>query len=511
VRLRTTLNLASFFPIAITALFILYLFAVHSTVVAGGGGPMRGPMIGAVLMAVFSLLIGWLFYRAGRNLVNQVAALELMAERVKRGDLKPTGKMAGARGEVADFAEVFDELVVELCGYVELIGEHERLKQDCEVAHATAEKLRESAVQASGVMELLSRAEQGYIAGLLDEDAFLSSWLPPGTLRAALGVDPEQASAPALPPDILGLFRKLLSGPLPAGAANADDSPPEVVSAREAMEDAVRLCRWKWERGGGTALNVSIEADGARPFEVRINRLSLVQTFAALLMNAADAMPAGGSVAIQFNTDAEGTVNLSITDHGVGMNASVRTRCTKPFFSTKEGRVGMGLTLASRVVARGGGRLGVIGEPGHGTAVHISFPCHSRQGRPGALAPSPRGPLRILVVEDDDVVRDALLAMLHQEHHSVTAVADGAAAVLRLRQQKFDIVMTDRAMPIMSGEELALAVKSRHPATHVVLVTAAGDEMIRRRVQPEGVDAILTKPVLRADLRLAIARAMADR
>jgi CheY-like chemotaxis protein len=136
----------------------------------------------------------------------------------------------------------------------------------------------------------------------------------------------------------------------------------------------------------------------------------------------------------------------------------------------------------------------------------MTFPHRPVQVAGTAAAQGQPGPLKILVVEDDAAVRATLAAMLTKDGHRVTDAEDGAAAVLWLRQERFDVVLTDRAMPIMSGDELAVVVKARYPSTPVVMVTGAGEEMERQHLQPEGVDAILPKPVLRDDLRMALAR-----
>jgi signal transduction histidine kinase/CheY-like chemotaxis protein len=407
-------------------------------------------------------------------------------------------------------------MVVELRGYVELIGAHEKLKQECDAALAAAERLRGAAVQVSGVLELLQRAEQGLITRLLDEEVFLLAWLPRGTLCSVLGLPgstpANTQAAPSIPPDVRDVFRRLLTGrsETPQGeGAGADVRPPGTVSVVEALKDAVLLCRWKWERERPQApVTVSLIEGHSGSLDVLAGRLDLVQAFAAVLMNAAEAMPDGGTVAIEIRADASGTRSISVTDSGLGMSAAVRERCMKPFFSTKEGNLGIGLNLAGRLATRYGGRLGVIGEKEKGTSVYMTFPGPPSPGEDGLHGPPRRGPLKVLLVDDDEATRDALLAMLAKQGHKAIGVEDGAAAILLLRKQRFDVVMTDLAMPIMTGVELASAVKARYPGTPVVLVSGAGEELERRHVLPEGVDVILPKPVLSFDMALALSRAM---
>lgn len=520
MKLRTTLHLASFFPIFLTALFIVHLLTLHLSVATERGQEADLPITGAVTMAIFSLVIAWRFYRAGQNLVTQVTTLEGMANRVKHGDLMSVEQPHGGRGEVAAVAEVFGEMVGELRGYVDLIKAHEKLKQECDAAQATAERLRQSAVQVSGSLELLQRAERGIITHLLDVDVFLSSWLPRYALHRTLGILPDATETDdaidAVPAHVRDVLQRLASAHAPSTPSdnNAEPTPPEPVPVKDLLEDTLLLCRWKWERERETdkRINVVINERQTGPFPVLVNRLGLAQTLTAILMNAADAMPDGGTIEVELSTDAGSDVNVVVTDSGEGMGDAVRTRCMKPFFSTRENRLGIGLTLASRLVLRHGGRLGVIGERDHGAAVHVTLPGPQARRTPRDPIRGPQHkPLTVLLVEDDPTARDTLATILRRDKHIVTAVEDGAAAVLQLRRETFDLVMTDRAMPIMTGEELAAVVKSRHPETPVILVTAAGDEMRRRHLQPEGVDVIVTKPVLRDDIRLAISRAVASR
>ena len=156
MRLRTTLQLASFFPIFLAALFVVYLFTVHVTGVTSGDGGSALPRTSATVMGIFALLAGWGFYRMGHRLVGQIGMMETMAERVRRGDLTAIAQLSGGKEDgVGAVTEVFSELVVELRGYVELIGAHETLKHELEAANVTARRLREAAVPVSGALALL--------------------------------------------------------------------------------------------------------------------------------------------------------------------------------------------------------------------------------------------------------------------------------------------------------------------------------------------------------------------
>lgn len=514
MRLKTILHLASLFPILLSVLFILHIVVLHVSVFVLGQAHDGIPMTGAMAMAILSLAVGWGFYRAGHKLVVQVDTLENMAEQVKSGDLKAAESIPTGKGEVAAVAKVFSQLVVELRGYVDLIGAHKQLKQEYEDALARTEKIRQSAVLTSGALELLNRAERGVISWMIEEDVFLFNWLPYRTLREALEamINPGEREPAESASETQKTLLALVGNSERAQQKREGDSRthlPENLSICDAFDDAVCLCRWKWKsEEDHPEIDIKINKGGKGPFEIHADRLNLVQAIAAVLMNAAEAMPEGGTITSEFTTDEGGTVNLSITDMGRGMSENVRAHCTRPFFSTKEGRLGIGLTFANRFATRCGARLGVISEPGMGASVHMSFPGKHRKVKADASILKSAGPLSILLVEDDEAVRETITSLLSREKHTVTSVKDGAEAVLQLRESSFDVVVTDKAMPIMTGEELALVVKTRYPLTPVILLTASGEEMKRKHIHPEGVDIILSKPVLREDLRIALAHAI---
>jgi CheY-like chemotaxis protein len=118
-------------------------------------------------------------------------------------------------------------------------------------------------------------------------------------------------------------------------------------------------------------------------------------------------------------------------------------------------------------------------------------------------------PRRILVVDDEPFVCDAVKMMLTFDGHHVDTASSGKEALARYDQEKYDLVITDYAMPAMKGDELATAIKSRTPGQPVVLITAYA-EMLKASSNPlEGVDFVISKPFLLENLREAISKATA--
>lgn len=120
--------------------------------------------------------------------------------------------------------------------------------------------------------------------------------------------------------------------------------------------------------------------------------------------------------------------------------------------------------------------------------------------------PNPFPPRRILVVDDEPFVCDAVKMMLRFDGHDVETASSGADALALFDKSKFDLVITDYQMPVMKGDELAAAIKSRLPEQPVVMITAHAEQLQSERNPLTGVDLVISKPFLLENLREAIAR-----
>lgn len=238
-----------------------------------------------------------------------------------------------------------------------------------------------------------------------------------------------------------------------------------------------------------------------------------------LIFNAADAIRVDGTITIETRLVEGGKVRLSVADTGIGMTEEIRRRCLEPFYTTKGARgSGIGLAMVYGVIQRHHGSIEIESEVGRGTTVTISLPLGSA---PVSVAPLPtRMTLesrRVLVVDDEDAVRFLVQAYLETDGHQVHAVGDGLAALnvfsSRLAEGEaeppFDLVITDRAMPGLSGDQLAAALKALDPRVPIVLLTGFGDLMNEVGERPEGVDRVLSKPVKHQTLRDTLAEVLA--
>jgi len=248
-----------------------------------------------------------------------------------------------------------------------------------------------------------------------------------------------------------------------------------------------------------------------------------------LAVNARDAMPEGGVLRISGHNEHVGRghrsslpegdyVRLSVADSGIGMDAKTLAQATEPFFTTKGvGKgTGLGLSMVHGMAEQLGGRLLLDSEPGAGTTVEIWLPpatgatlAEPAQAEPDLAAEAQAArPLTVLAVDDDALVLMNTSALLEDLGHKVIeassardalAVLDGGEAV--------DLVITDHAMPQMTGAQLIAEISARWPAIPLILATGYAD-------LPAGAGTgvlRLNKPFWQADLEKAVAAAMARR
>ncbi len=265
---------------------------------------------------------------------------------------------------------------------------------------------------------------------------------------------------------------------------------------------------------------------------VRADAGQLDQILVNLVVNARDAMPAGGTVTIEtanatvVEPRAEGRsdlragryVQLTVSDTGMGMDRATRERIFEPFFTTKEFGKGTGLGLATAygIVHQAGGHIWVSSELGVGSSFSLCLPWVDPSGsneRSGVLpAPSP-GTGTILVVEDEPAVRDMTTQMLTRAGYRVLALADGPEALARLAQleEPIAVLVTDVIMPRMSGISLAARAMDDYPAVGVVMLSGYTAETLDlERVTTRGA-VFVPKPVTFSQLVDAVERARAVR
>jgi signal transduction histidine kinase/CheY-like chemotaxis protein len=283
----------------------------------------------------------------------------------------------------------------------------------------------------------------------------------------------------------------------------------DAVPLEDLIAQVVSLSQFRWkDQAQARGASITIKTDLQPGPPVAVNAADFREALTNLVFNAVDAMPEGGTLTISSRMGGDAAI-LEVRDTGLGMTEEVRLRCLEPFFTTKgEYGTGLGLGLVYGIVQRHQGTLEIESAPGAGTAIRLRLPIWSQE-EPAVTVPSPAGTaesLRILVVEDEPLVRRALVEYLAVDGHTVETAADGRSGLARFRVGTFDLVLTDRALPEMSGDQVAAAVKRLAPEVPVIMVTGFGDLMNQHDERPVGIDLVVSKPVTLGALRTAIAQ-----
>jgi CheY-like chemotaxis protein len=157
--------------------------------------------------------------------------------------------------------------------------------------------------------------------------------------------------------------------------------------------------------------------------------------------------------------------------------------------------------------------LTIESAPGRGTTFIVRLPLQDEPRTAAAKVEAPASvrPLHILVVDDDPIVRMSVVAQLNTQAHTVEIASNGREGLDRFEAGRFDLVVTDRAMPEMGGDQLAATIERSAPDTPVIMLTGFGDLMVARGEHPAGVDAVVGKPVTLDALTQAIQKVTACR
>jgi two-component system, cell cycle sensor histidine kinase and response regulator CckA len=296
---------------------------------------------------------------------------------------------------------------------------------------------------------------------------------------------------------------------------------PRVISLNTVVHDMGTLLKPLV----GENIDFSLELD-TNLGNVRADPTQMEQVLLNLVVNACDAMPAGGTLVVKTGnvefdqawacTDppllAGRYATLSVTDTGPGMDAETQAHIFEPFFTTKRLGQGTGLGLATAygIVKQSNGYLGVKSEPGQGASFQVYLPVAEKATESDVPAFSPgsfRGDETILLVEDEDEVRQLLTETLELYGYKVLSTSNGteAIAISNKYAGAIDLLVTDLAMPGISGSEVASRMRRLRPEAGVIYMSGFVDTLLKPdRNAPSGT--LLKKPFARD----ALARAVRD-
>ena len=385
-------------------------------------------------------------------------------------------------------ADQAERHVKELSHY---IAEQERIREQ----FSQLEKLSALGELASGVAHDFNNT----LAGILGRAQLLQRTNDPEKIRKGLDIIIKTAEDGAKTVKRIQDF-----------ARQRRDHDFELVSIDQILTDASEFTRPRWKNcAEAENVHITLELQNRCKGKVMGDESELREVLVNMVFNAIDAMPEGGTLSLSSRVTGDSVV-ITVADTGIGMSPEVRSRVFDPFFTTK-GKAGLGLGLAVSfgIIRRHGGNIEVESQHGMGTKFRITLPiagissdAESHPMSASELMPAsgcvPRTPehsqLRMLVVDDEDFVRDLLREILEAEGCKVTLAQNGDEALQLFQDNPFDGVFTDVGMPGMSGWELAQAIREQSEMIPIAVITGWGEAVGSDEQKEARVDWVIAKP-----------------
>jgi len=286
------------------------------------------------------------------------------------------------------------------------------------------------------------------------------------------------------------------------------------VFANKLLQEVLDMTRARWSdmaQQRGIVIDTRVEESAGNPIIMAVES-EVREALINLVLNASDAMPEGGTLTLRTRIEAQRVI-LEVSDTGSGMDEPTRLRCFEPFFTTKGERgSGLGLAMVYGIAQRHGAVVDIASIVGKGTTFRLVFPIgHTiveAAERTGIAADA--DVTRILLIDDEPRLLQALSEVLQADGHFVQTAHDGQAGidaflVARISGAPFTIVITDLGMPHMDGHQVAAAIKASAPATTVLMLTGWGQRLAATGERPPNVDRVLGKPPNMRELRELIA------
>lgn len=299
----------------------------------------------------------------------------------------------------------------------------------------------------------------------------------------------------------------------------ADSLAFEHVDIRQMVRETIELTRPKWRSEFKSGQEIRISTDFARVLpQVAGIDTEIREALTNLVLNAVDAMPNGGRIVIAGYTRPDPILGESTTpeevvvdviDEGGGMSRETAQSALEPFFTTKgEGGTGLGLPMVQQVMQRHAGTISIVPGETTGTIVRLVFPLDNpiAAGQQQTVQdPSQTTQLKVLVVDDEPMLRMVVEEMLTAEGHTVHVASGGPEASELVAQQfkdgqPYDVVISDIEMPVLNGRMLAEFIETESPDTEVILMTGWAENQIDVDSISTRVVGVLNKPPRLADI-----------
>jgi PAS domain S-box-containing protein len=284
----------------------------------------------------------------------------------------------------------------------------------------------------------------------------------------------------------------------------------ESVDINQLVQDSTTLTRARWcDDAQARSLQYGVELDLQPLPPVCGTASELREVFVNIILNALDAMPEGGSLRITTEA-AETGARVSFIDSGTGMSKEVRDHIFEPFFTTKGvSGMGLGLAVSYSIIERHGGRIEARGNPDRGTTFVVTLPfADSSHEKAGWAGHHQVESASILVIDDDERVREAMVGMLRAAGHRTQQAINGREGLKKMERSRYDLVFTDLAMPGMDGWAVASEIRRRWPEVKIVLITGYAVSPETVEFHRDLVNKVVLKPIRFDDISAALSQVL---
>jgi PAS domain S-box-containing protein len=281
------------------------------------------------------------------------------------------------------------------------------------------------------------------------------------------------------------------------GKKKEDDTYFVEVDINTVINDALEFTKARWkDEAESKGIKINIKRKLLPVPCVLGSASELREVLTNFIHNAIDAMPHGGVISV--GTLAENsTVSIKLEDSGIGIPKEIQEKIFDPFFTTKGPQAtGLGMSVSYGIINRHQGTITVDSTVGKGTTFTINLPVPKKRGHKGKAIPVTKQVDRasILVIEDEEPIRDLLCDILVEGGHEVEAACSGSDGIELFKKKDFDLVFTDLGMPEMSGWQVAKEIKKINRNTPVALITGWEIQLKESEVRENGVNLVVTKP-----------------
>ena len=466
-----------------------------------------------ILSLVAILLAGVAATILAEKIVGPIRKLSARAISISKGDLHQELSLKTG-DEIEGLAETFNKmtrelklnrdeqkkLIQKLSENNERLTEEIKAREQLEEELIKAERLRALGEMSSGVAHDFNNI----LGAILGRAQLLLERVKNANVRGGIEIIEKAALDGAETVRRIQEFTRL----------RVDSSSFVPLDINQVITDAIEFTRTHWQNESEAwGRPIDMQCDFGIVPKMMGDPSGLREVFTNLIINAVDAMPKGG--VIRMATEVEGNVvAVRVQDSGIGMSMEVQKRTFDPFFTTKGTRgSGLGLSICYGIISRHRGEILLESKVGKGTSFIIRLPLDLSGIVPESMRDKEESvvPARILVIDDDAMMRSVLTDILIQSGCHVDEVGSGGGGIELFSHDEYDMVLTDLGLDDMSGWEVAQKIKEASPDTPVVLITGWGMQLSEEENRTRGVDFVVSKPFKLEELRSVINSAMSLR